>query len=130
MLKNLSPIVSGALLRALDDAPAGAWIAVVSPEHGVRGGIRIALDSVEDVVAALLTVTPLDDDAPIVVEGEHELSDVAFAVAGLAADAEGHRVDTLPVREGAFSALLTASRVTVVVDAREPFGFLLCKGRC
>jgi len=130
MLKNLSPIVSGALLRALDETPSGAWIAVVSPDHDVPAGIRVAHGSVEDVVTALLTVTPLDPDAPIVVEGEHELSDVAFAVAGLAADAEGHRIDNLPVSDQAFAALLTASRMTVVVDAPKPFGFLLCKGRC
>ncbi|NNC13294.1 hypothetical protein HII28_15590 [Planctomonas sp. JC2975] len=130
MLKNLSPIVSGALLRALDETPSSAWIAIVSPEHDAPHGIRVAHDSVEEVVTALLTVTPLDDDAPIVIEGEHDLEDIAFAVAGLAADAEGHRVETLAVSEAAFGALLTVSKVTVVVDTIDSFGFLLCKGRC
>lgn len=130
MLKNLSPITSGALLRALDDAPSGAWIAIVSSDHEVPGGIPVDLEPVERVVMAVLAVTPLDDDAPIVVEGDNEFSDLAYAVAGLAADAEGRRLETLPVSETAFGALLTASRVTVVADTSESFGFLLCKGRC
>lgn len=130
MLKNLSPIMSGALLRALDDAPSGAWIALVSHDHVVPDGIRIAPESAERVVIAMLAVTPLDRDAPIVVEGENELTDLSYAVAGLAADAEGHRFETLPVSETAFGALLTASRVAIVVESPESFGYLLCKGRC
>ena len=130
MLKNMSPLMSGALLRALDDAPSGAWIAIVSSDHEVAGSITLDPDSVELVVMALLAVTPLDRDAPIVVEGESELSDIAFAVAGLAADAEGHRFDVLPVSEAAFGALTTVSKVTVAVETPEHFGFLLCKGRC
>ena len=130
MLKNLSPIVSGALLHALDAAPSGAWIAIVSSDHVVADGIRLEADAVEGVVMALLAVTPLDADAPIVVEGESELTDIAFAVAGLAADAEGHRFDVLPVSDAAFGALTTVSRVTVVIETMDHFGFLLCKGRC
>ncbi|MGN6197567.1 RbsD/FucU domain-containing protein [Humibacter sp.] len=130
MLKNLSPIVSGALLHALDAAPSGAWIAIVSAEHDVPEGIPIGHEGVEEVAMAVLAVTPLDPDAPIVIEGDNELSDISFAVAGLAADAEGRRFETLPVSETAFGALLTASRVTVVVDTADSFGFLLCKGRC
>ncbi|QDZ13463.1 hypothetical protein [Humibacter ginsenosidimutans] len=130
MLKNLSPIVSGPLLHALDDAPSGAWIAIVSAGHPVSDGIHVRSECVEDVATAVLAVTPLDADAPIVVEGDDELSDLAFAVTGLAADAEGHRVDALPVSPLAFGALLTESRVSVVVDSVEPFGFLVLKGRC
>jgi L-fucose mutarotase/ribose pyranase (RbsD/FucU family) len=130
MLKNLSPIVSGPLLRALDETPHGAWIAIVSGEHGAASGIKVEAESVEEVVSAVLGVTALDPDAPIVVEGDGDLSDIAFAVTGLASDAEGHRVDALPVSALAFGALLTESRVTVIVDSTVPFGFLMLKGRC
>jgi len=130
MLKNLSPIVSGPLLRALDETPHGAWIAIVSGEHDVPTGIRVEAESVEEVASAVLAVTPLDPDAPIVVEGDSDLSDTSFAMTGLASDAEGHRVDALPVSVLAFGALLTESRVTVMVDSTVPFGFLLLKGHC
>ena len=130
MLKNVSPIVSGPLLRALDETPHGAWIAIVSGEHEAATGIRVEAESVEEVVSAVLAVTALDPDAPIVVEGDSDLSDIAFAVTGLASDAEGHRVDALAVSRLAFCALLTESRVTVMFDSDLPFGFLLLKGRC
>ncbi|MGA0568727.1 hypothetical protein ACO2Q7_15460 [Rathayibacter sp. KR2-224] len=130
MLKNLSPLMSGALLHALDEAPSGAWIAIVSPEHHAPDGIRLPPESVEAVAAAMLDVTPLDPDAPIVIESDDELSDVAFAVAGLAADAEGRRFTMLPVPGDTFGALLTECSVVVAVDAGERFGFLLRKGHC
>lgn len=130
MLKNLSPITSGPLLHALDEAPNGAWLAIVSADHFPHDGIRVDAESLEEVVTAILAVTPLDPDAPIVVEGDNDLSDATFAVAGLAADAEGHRIDALAVSDAAFEALLDQSRVTIVVDSPSTFGYLLCKGRC
>ncbi|GAB3385981.1 hypothetical protein GCM10027568_03750 [Humibacter soli] len=130
MLKNLSPILSGALLRALDETPSGAWIAIASRAHHDVEGIDAPESTVEDVVAALLAVTPLETDAPIVTEGEGEQSDTVFAVAGLAADAEGRRFKLLAVSELAFSALLKESHVVIVVDDPMPAGFLLCKGCC
>ncbi len=130
MLKNLSPMMSGALLRALDDTPSGAWVAIVSPRHDVPRAVRVAPESVEQVVTAVLAVTPLDGDAPIVIEDGDGTDDIALAVAGLAADAEGRRLDTLPVSTAAFQALLSGSRAAIVVDSPERFGFLLCKGQC
>ncbi|WP_243063719.1 hypothetical protein [Humibacter sp. RRB41] len=130
MLKNLSPIISGELLRALDETPSGSWIAMVSRAHHDVEGIVAPESTIEDVAAALLAVTPLDPDAPIVAEGEGEPADSVFAVAGLAADAEGRRFKMLAVSELAFGALLTECHVVVVVDDPVPFGFLLCKGRC
>jgi len=102
----------------------------VSSDHAVSRDIIVPTESVEEVVSAVLAVTPLDLDAPIVVEGEGELSDTAFAVTGLAADAEGHRVDALPVSSLALGALLLESRVTITVAASSSFGFLLLKGSC
>ena len=130
MLKNLSPILSGALLSALDDSPGGAWIAIVSRDHHDVEGIDAPAATVDDVAAALFDVLPLDADAPIVTEGEGDPADSVFAVAGLAADAEGHRFTMLAVSEPAFGALVTACQVVIVIDDPAPVGFLVCKGRC
>ena len=129
MLRNLSPILSGALLRALDETPGGAWIALVSRAHHDVEGIVAPESTIEEVAAAVLAVTPLDRDAPIVTEGEGEPADGVFAVAGLAADAEGRRFKVLAVSELAFSGLLTECALVVVVDDPVPSGFLLCKAR-
>jgi len=130
MLKNLDLALPETLSRSLEGVVNGDWIAVVSPDHETLSTANTVREPLEKVVTTLLTVTTLHSDAPIVIEGEEELADSAYAVLGLSADAAGRRFEGLQVSELAFSALLKAARATVVVESEEPFGFLLCKGRC
>ncbi|WP_022901751.1 hypothetical protein [Humibacter albus] len=130
MLKNLDLTLPETLSRSLDGVVNGDWIAVVSPHHETLATASTVHESLEQVVAALVTVTTLHTDAPIVIEGEDDLDDSAYAVLGLSADASGRRIEGLQVSELAFSALLKTARSTIVIDSPESFGFLLCKGRC
>lgn len=140
MLKNLDPILSGTLLSVLDDMVPGQWLtlesgAVAMPE-GCAGRTVIDLGgiSTEAVVAAILSVLPLDSSgAPIVyldvADASEDLPDVVFAVCGIAADAERRRVPMSRLDHDDFALLARQSEV--VIRSRctgEPAAFLLRKG--
>lgn len=100
MLKNLSPLLTGELLVALDELPAGADLLIVAdstPLGPATQVVRVPGASIESVAEAVLSVIPLDSlgPAPIAFHdalAREELPDVAFAVAGIASDAEVRRV--------------------------------------
>ncbi|GAA4183657.1 hypothetical protein GCM10022288_03290 [Gryllotalpicola kribbensis] len=140
MLKNLDPILSGALLSVLDDMQPGQWLTLTAggattpqrgPDHTV---IDLTHVSTEAAVTAILSVLPLDrSGAPIVyldnAEEVDELPDVVFAVCGIAADAELRRVPMSRLDEADFATLARQSEVTVRSRCDgEPSAFLLRKG--
>jgi len=93
--------------------------------------------TMEAAVTAILSIMPLDDsgDAPIAFRDTQDHSDgmpdVAFAVRGIAADAELRRVSMSSLTHDDFSALATQSVLTVRADRNgSPHAFLLRKGRC
>ncbi|GAA4164565.1 hypothetical protein GCM10022286_26470 [Gryllotalpicola daejeonensis] len=140
MLKNLDPILSGALLSVLDEMEPGQWLTLTAgpistprsgPDHTV---IDLTGVSTEAATAALLSVLPLDHSgAPIVyldsADAADELPDVVFAVCGIAADAELRRVPMSRLDEKDFALLAQRSALTVRSDlGGEPAAFLLRKG--
>jgi L-fucose mutarotase len=89
----------------------------------------------EEAATAILSVLPLDSagSAPIALLDRtgamDELPDVAFAVRGIAADAELRRVNLVQLEEEEFFALAENSVVTVRVGSdAPPAAFLLRKG--
>jgi Fucose dissimilation pathway protein FucU len=91
----------------------------------------------EEVAAAILSVMPLDhsDESPIAFYAGgvivDELPDVAFAVRGLASDAELRSVPLARVGDDEFFGLAARSVATVRVATGEPpYAFALRKGAC
>jgi L-fucose mutarotase len=93
--------------------------------------------TIEAAATAILSIMPLDDggESPIVFRdssaGEGELPDVAFAVRGIAADAELRRVTMSCLEPDAFAGASVHSVLTVKVDCDlSGHAFLLRKGHC
>jgi L-fucose mutarotase len=140
VLKNLDPILSGALLSVLDGMQPGQWLTLTAgsvavpqagPSHTV---IDLSDVSTEAAAAAILSVLPLDHSgAPIVyldsADVTDELPDVVFAVCGIAADAELRRVPMSRLDATDFALLARQSELTVRSNSEgEPSAFLLRKG--
>lgn len=141
MLKNLSPLLSGALLSALDSMHDGDMLTLVGsgyPEKEIVSPvIHLGEVTTEAAADAILSVFPLDneDPSPIVfldLAGEpYDVPDVAFAVNGIASDAELRRVPMTRLELGDFVELARRSVVTVSVGSdAPPCAFLLRKGPC
>jgi L-fucose mutarotase len=141
LLKNLSPLLSGALLSALDSMHSGDLITLVGsgyPEEKIVSPI-IDLGEVttEQAADAILSVMPLDSDdpAPIafldLVGAFDDMPDVAFAVNGIASDAELRRVTMARLELDEFARMAQRSVITVRVGSdAPPCAFLLRKGEC
>ena len=139
MLKNLDPLLTGALLSVLDGMEPGQWLTLTAGDSDapVSDSLPVAdlsAVSTEAAVSAILSVLPLDTaGAPIVyldrADAGAELPDVVFAVCGIASDAELRRVPMSRL-EAADFALLAAQSVLTVRSAcgGEPAAFLLRKG--
>lgn len=139
MLKNLDPLLSGALLSVLDGMEPGQWLTltvgdIATPDHGPdHHEIDLTDVSTEAATAAILSVLPLDaTGAPIVYLDDantDELPDVVFAVCGIAADAELRRVPMSRLDRADFALLARQSPLTVRSHCGgEPTAFLLRKG--
>ncbi len=133
MLKNLSPLLSGALLSALDSMQDGDTLTLVGsgyPEESLTTPI------VHQAAAeAILSVFPLDtaDPSPIVfldLAGEpYDVPDVAFAVNGIASDAELRRIPMTRLDLEPFVELASHSAVIVRVGSdAPPCAFLFRRG--
>ncbi|MEO6826564.1 MAG: hypothetical protein ABI255_02095 [Microbacteriaceae bacterium] len=141
MLKNLSPILTGGLLRAVDSTVPGDLIALVSsgyPEARVPHETLALTDvTIESAVEAILSVFPLavDDPSPIYSwledEPDEASTDIAFAVNGIACDAELRRIGMTTLSQEMFDALAVQAVVTVRLEETDaPCAFLLRKGYC
>ena len=141
MLKNLSPLLSGALLTTLDAMKPGDELTLVGsgfpPERIVSPVVDLGSATTEEVAAAILSVMPLDhaEESPIAFyaggETIEELPDVAFAVRGLASDAEMRAVPLAQVSDEEFFGHAARSVATVRVTTGDPpFAFTLRKGAC
>ncbi|WP_223695129.1 RbsD/FucU domain-containing protein [Leifsonia poae] len=141
MLKNLSPLLSGALLSALDSMDDGDMLTLVGSGYPVQEivspVIHLGEVTTEAAADAILSVFPLDnaDPSPIMfldLGGEpYDVPDVAFAVNGIASDAELRRVAMTRLELDDFVALARQSVVTVRVGSdAPPCAFLLRKGSC
>ncbi len=132
MLKNLSPLLSGALLSALDSMQDGDTLTLVGsgyPEESLTTPI------VHPAAEAILSVFPLDtaDPSPIVfldLAGEpYDVPDVAFAVNGIASDAELRRIPMTRLDLEPFVELASHSAVIVRVGSdAPPCAFLFRRG--
>ena len=141
MLKNLSPLLSGDLLATLDTMNPGDELTLVGSGFPADRIVSPVLDlgfvTTEEIAAAILSVMPLDhaEQSPIAFygggEAVDELPDIAFAVRGLASDAELRAVELEQFGDEAFFALAARSVVTVRVATGEPpYAFVLRKGAC
>jgi L-fucose mutarotase len=127
LLKNLSPLLSGALLSALDSMHDGDMLTLV--------GSGYPDVTTEAAAEAILSVFPLDtaDPSPIVfldLAGEpYEVPDVAFAVNGIASDAELRRIPMSRLDLEPFVELARRSAVIVRVGSdAPPCAFLFRRG--
>lgn len=140
MLKNLDPMLTGPLLSVLDAMEPGEWLALTSgpmrtmaPNEG-HTVIDLADVAIESATQALLSVLPLDrSQTPIAyldeTDAAGELPDVAFAVSGIASDAELRRVPMSTLGEGDFRMLAANAAVTVRTSRDgDTAAFLLRKG--
>jgi len=141
LLKNLSPLLSGALLSVLDSMHDGDMLTLVGSgypqEEIVSPVIHLGEVTTEAAADAILSVFPLDNDDPspitfLDLAGEpYDVPDVAFAVNGIASDAELRRVPMTRLELGEFVELARHSVVTVSVGSdAPPCAFLLRKGPC
>jgi L-fucose mutarotase len=139
VLKNLDPLLTGALLALLDGMEPGQWLTLTAgrPGASVPDGQPVAdlsAVSTESAVSAILSVLPLDTaGAPIVYldrpDAGADLPDVVFAVCGIASDAELRRVPMSRLDDADFALLAAQSALTVHSAAGgEPAAFLLRKG--
>jgi L-fucose mutarotase len=140
LLKNLSPLLSGALLSALDNMRDGQTLTLVGsgyPEEEITTPVVHLGDdaTTEDAAHAILSVFPLDqeDASPIVFldlgDEPYDVPDVAFAVNGIASDAELRRVPMTRLELEPFLELARDSAVTVRVGSdAPPCAFLFRRG--
>ncbi len=140
MLKNLSPLLSGALLSALDSMKDGDTLTLAGsgyPENTINTPVVHLEDdtTTEDAAQAILSVFPLDGTHPspiafLDLAGEpYDVPDVAFAVNGIASDAELRRIpmERLGLEEFLDQARSSAVIVRVGSDA-PPCAFLFRRG--
>lgn len=140
MLKNLSPLLSGALLSALDAMHDGDTLTLVGsgyPEEALTAPVvRLGDDVTTEAAAeAILSVFPLATAVPSPIvfldlaDEPYDVPDVAFAVAGIASDAELRRIPMSRLDLGPFVELARNSAVIVRVGSNAPpCAFLFRRG--
>jgi L-fucose mutarotase len=140
LLKNLSPLLSGVLLSALDAIEEGGTLTLVGsgyPNEALTAPIVHLGEEVttEAAAEAILSVFPLaDPDAsPIVfldlTDEPYDVPDVVFAVTGIASDAELRRIPMIRLGLAPFLELARQSSVIVSVgSSAPPCAFLFRKG--
>lgn len=138
MLKNLSPVITGNVLRQLDELKPGEYLAVVSngfPLDRVSSPVvEIPAAGVEQTAEAVFSVVPLAADPAAVLcwfpeDATEDALDVAFAVQGLATDAEARPVEVRLLEEAEFAGYLDgAAAVFRATGTAEPSAFLFHAG--
>ncbi|HWU59815.1 MAG TPA: hypothetical protein VN045_13920 [Microbacteriaceae bacterium] len=140
MLKNLDPIISGDLLRVLDSIQPGQSLAVLSDDNPYQHlglpSVQIPPVSLEHAVEAIFSALPLASDgtAPILSWFAHptdeRAEDIAYAVTGLASDAELRRVEVTSITDShEFAAAMDDTVATITLPtAASPWAFLIRAG--
>ncbi|MEO8908378.1 MAG: hypothetical protein ABI310_09935 [Microbacteriaceae bacterium] len=119
----------------------GEWLTLAGRNFSDRSLgssiVDVGETTMEAAATAILSIMPLGkgEESPIVFldasAGEGELPDVAFAVRGIAADAELRRVTMACLEPDAFAGAAEHSVLTVFVrNDPSSTAFLLQKGRC
>jgi L-fucose mutarotase len=119
----------------------GDWHTLAGSEYSAPSSASTVIDvgdaTMEAAATAILSIMPLDDDgeAPIAFrdanDNADDMPDVAFAVRGIAADAELRRVGMSSVTPDDFAALAKQSVLTVRAEKNgSPHAFMLRKGHC
>lgn len=140
MLKNLNPVITGDLLRTLDSIQPGQSLVVLSDDTPYRHLdlplVQIPPVTLEQAVEAIFSALPLasDGNAPILSwfgdPAEEHAEDIAYAVKGLASDAELRRVEiTTVVDSRDFEAAMDDTIATIAFPAgASPWAFLIRAG--
>ena len=139
VLKNLNPVITGDLLRVLDAMQAGEQLAIVSngyrEHHANFPAVELTGMSVETAVDAIFSVLTLDShhESPLVCwlgdTPDYAAIDIAFAVNGLASDAEQRRVGMTTLSEAEFDAEMNHAVATIRFPQIDtPWAFLLRAG--
>lgn len=137
MLKNLSPVITGDVLHHLDGMRPGDTLAVVSSGFEAAGAswpvVEIDSAQIEEIAEAVFSVLPLAADAPLLCwfpeDVEEDALDVAFAVQGLASDAEARPVEVRLLESGEFAGYLeSAVAVFRAPSIAQPCAFLIRAG--
>jgi L-fucose mutarotase len=139
VLRNLNPVITGDLLRQLDAMQPGELLALVSdgyPRHHANvSAIDIADISIESAAEAIFSVLPVacDDPSPVLCwladPTDEAAVDVAFAVNGLASDAERRRVGMTTLDTKEFNAAMNDAVSTIRFPSDStPWAFLIRVG--
>ena len=134
MLRNLSPLVSGHLLRALDTVPAGGWIAITSRPQPDRPQVVNATVSIAELADALFDSVAVSGraDVPLIAwledASDDDALDAFFTVQGVARDAERRVLEMGRLLDLPEDALRDAGAV-IVVPSPADFAFFVCVGQ-
>lgn len=140
VLKNVNPIITGDLLRVLDSIQPGQSLAVASDnrlhEYLHLPPVQIPQVTVEEAVEAIFSVLPLASDGNPPLLGwfadstDEHTEDLAYAVNGLATDAELRRVEMTTLTDPRdFGAAMTDTVATIVIpETTSPWAFLIRAG--
>jgi L-fucose mutarotase len=139
VLKNLNPVITGDLLRVLDAMQPGELLALVSagyPEHHANTpAIEMTEISVESAVEAIFSVLSVDasHESPLLCwladASDYAAVDIAFAVKGLASDAELTRVGMTTLGATDFDQEMNAAVATIrFPEQSTPWAFLIRAG--
>lgn len=139
MLKNIDPLLTGALLGYLDEMGHGDVLGLVDRNFpAYRYGVDVidmrGVDT-KRAAKAVLSVFPLDGfvDAPIrrmEVDGKpEEITSATAALQQVADDADGHRVTMVSVERFDFYEQAKGATIFVQTGETVPYGcYLLQKG--
>lgn len=140
MLKNLNPVITGDLLRVLDSIQPGQSLAILSDDTPYRHlnvpSVQIPPVTVEQAVEAIFSALPLaaDERAPILSwfanPTEERGEDIAYAVKGLASDAELRHIEIGNIADSNdFIAAMDDTIATITIPtAASPWAFLIRAG--
>lgn len=137
-LKNINPLLTPDLLRALAAMGHGDWIAVVDANYPAHSSgvpvIPLAGASAVDAVAAILELMPLDNfgDEPITYMEEAKgagTRPVHDEVRKVATEAEERTIDVCAVAREDFYERVREAFVVIATSETRAYGcFLLRKG--
>ncbi|MFP3464134.1 hypothetical protein [Leifsonia sp. SIMBA_070] len=134
MLRKLSPVISGQLLTALNDVPAGGWIAITSRTLPPQPRLVPTGASIEDLAEALFESVPVSDRAAAPLVGwladadDDAALDAFFTVQGAARDAERRVLEMGRLTELPENPWHDASAI-ITVDSSVDFAFFVCVGQ-
>lgn len=133
MLKGIDPLLSGVLLRELDELGHGETVALVDRNYPAyaSGATVVRIDTpIARAAAALLSVLPLDGDGSVVAMAAPPGVVVAGHASVLEVARRDHDVGLLAtVERFAFYERAREARVVVLTREDEPYNdFLFIKG--